>query len=393
MAEAGVGGERVLYDLGGPEDAPWLVLLGSLGTSMHVWDAQMPVFSGWFRVLRIGHPGHDGTAAPKGPYSVESLGQRAIGVLDVLGAGRAHLAGLSLGGLVALWIAAEHPERVDRLAVSCSAPCFGPPEMWAERAETVRADGMAPLVEATLGRWFTPAFSGDHADVVDRYRSMLSGVDPEGYASCCEALAAGDVTAKLGRIKAPTLVVGGAVDPVVPPESAAATMKAVAGSTLSVLADAAHLANVEQPGAFNDVVLAHMAGSPNERGLAVRRAVLGDAHVERVLAGATELTAPFQDLLTRWPWAEVWARPGLDRETRRLVAIAMLTALGRHDELEMHIRQAVQAGLSLTALREVLLETAVYAGVPAANSAFAIANRVWGEASGGRGSGGTTGRG
>lgn len=374
-------GEPVSYDLTGPEGAPYLVLLGSLGTSRQVWDGQFLSFSNWFRVLRVGHPGHDGDAAPKGPYTVDMLGQRVLGLLDSLGVGGAAFAGLSLGGLVAMWLAAEHPGRVERLVVSGSAPQFSPPAMWRARAEQVRADGTAPLVEAALARWFTPAFVSSHPDVVSRYRAIFLGVDAEGYASCCDALAEADVTGQLGRITAPTLVLTGAKDPVVPPASGAATTQAVEGSSLTVLAGAAHLANVEQPDAFNSVVLAHLVGRQDERGLATRRAVLGDAHVERSLSGATELSAPFQDFLNRWPWGDVWARPGLDRETRRMLTIAMLVALGRQEELGLHLRAAVRDGLSLTKLREVLLQTAVYAGVPAANSAFALANRVWAEVS------------
>lgn len=246
----------------------------------------------------------------------------------------------------------------------------------------MRAEGTGSLKEAALERWFTPAFLREQPQAVEQFVASLSSVDDEGYASCCEALGAADLTPQLGRIQAPTLVLGGAQDPVVPPESAAATMTAIPGSTLSVLAGAAHLANVAQPDAFNSVVLQHFAGRPEERGLAIRRAVMGDAHVERSLAGASELTAPFQEFLAKGAWGEVWARPGLDRQTRRLVAIAILVALGRHDELEKHLRQALRGGLSTTVLREVLLQTAVYAGVPAANSAFSIANRVLGEVSG-----------
>ena len=133
---------------------------------------------------------------------------------------------------------------------------------------------------------------------------------------------------------------------------------------------------MEEPDAFGSAVLDHLLGRPAERGLGVRRRVLGDAHVDRSLANASDFSAPFQDLLSKWPWGEVWARPGLDRRSRRVATIAMLVALGRREELEMHMRHALEDGLSTTELTELLLQTAVYAGVPAANSAFAIADRV-----------------
>ena len=294
-------GERVGYDLVGAENAPFLVLLGSLGTNRQVWDGQVPLFSNWFRVVSVEHPGHDGGRAPKGPYTVEMLGQRVLGLIDFLGLGRAAIAGLSLGGLVAMWLAVEHPERVERLAVAGSAPQFSPPAMWQARAEQVRAEGTAPLVEAALARWFTPGFVGSHPDVISRYRAMFLGVDPEGYASCCDALAEGDITGQLGRITAPTLVLTGAKDPVVPPASAAATMQAIEGSSLSVLAGAAHLANVEQPDAFNSAVLDHLVGRQDERGLATqagraggrpRRAVpLGGDGAECALPGLPQPVA------------------------------------------------------------------------------------------------------
>ena len=232
-----------------------------------------------------------------------------MGLLDALGANRFSVAGLSLGGLVAMWLAAEYPERVEKLAVCGSVPRFEPSSMWVARAQQVRAEGTVPLADAAMGRWFTPAFLGQQPEVVGGYRAEFCAVDPEGYASCCDALATGDVWSRLAEIDAPTLVLAGAEDPVVPPELAAAIMKAIAGSSLSVLAGAAHLANVEQPDAFNSIVLDHLAGRQTERGRAQRRGVLGDAHVDRALSGATELTAPFQDFLTRWPWGT--SGPGL----------------------------------------------------------------------------------
>jgi 3-oxoadipate enol-lactonase / 4-carboxymuconolactone decarboxylase len=376
-------GRSLVYDLDGPEAAPCLVLSGSLGTTTEVWDSQMAFLTPWFRVLRIEHPGHGGSSAPAGPYSVEWLGGGVLELLDSLAVGSFSYAGLSLGGLVGMWLAAN-TERVERLALCCMSPWFGPPEPWRERSASVRAHGTAPLAEAALGRWFTPRFLADRPEVATKFSQTLSSaesVDPEGYAGCCELLSATDLRSALQLIKAPTLVLAGASDPVVPPESAVATMSAISDASLSILGAAAHLANVEQPELFNDAILTHLLGDSRKRGMAVRRSVLGAQHVERALAATSELSSPFQDFLTRWPWGEIWARPGLDRTTRRLVTIAMLVALGRSEELAMHIRAALRDGVTVETLRELLLHSAVYAGVPAANSAFAIADSVLSEES------------
>jgi 3-oxoadipate enol-lactonase/4-carboxymuconolactone decarboxylase len=343
---------------------------------MSVWDGQLGTLQPWFRLLRAEHPGHGGAAVPPGTGTVEALGQRVVGLLDHLGVSRAHVVGLSLGGLVGMWLAANRPDRVDRLVLACTTPRFAAPENYRERATTVRAQGTGPLVAATMARWFTAPGDPANAGTVARFSAMLKGIEPRGYAYCCEAVAGADLRAEAARIGAPTLVVGGALDPVVPPDMAATTAMAIAGAALSVLPGGAHLVNVEQPAAFNDAVLGHLAGTPDQRGLAMRRAVLGAAHVDRALAGASPLTADFQALLAKWPWGEVWARPGLDRRTRRLLTIAILVALNRPEELEMHLGAALDDGVPEAELKEVLLQVAVYAGVPAANAAFAIASGV-----------------
>ena len=368
--------DAAVYDLEGPEDAPVVLLLGSLGTTMSVWEHQIAALRPWFRLLRVEHPGHGGTGVPDGPGTVEALGRRLVLQMDHLGVGRAHFVGLSLGGLVGMWLAAKHPDRVDRLVLVSTTPRFNAPEAYRDRAVAVRAHGTGHIATAAMARWFTQPAAPANAGTVARYSAMLSGIDPQGYAYCCEAVADADLRPEVARICAPTLVVAGANDPVVPPEVAVAGATGIAGAVMVVLPGAAHLVNVEQPAAFNDAVVRHLAGGPEERGLAVRRAVLGDAHVDRALAATTPMTAEFQQMLAKWPWGEVWARPGLDRRTRRMLTIAMLVALNRPEELEMHINAAVGDGIGESDLKEVLLQAAAYAGVPAANSAFAIADRV-----------------
>jgi 3-oxoadipate enol-lactonase/4-carboxymuconolactone decarboxylase len=182
---------------------------------------------------------------------------------------------------------------------------------------------------------------------------------------------------QLSAIEAPTLVLAGAEDPVVTPSVALDLQRAIAGAALVVLPRASHLANLDQPESFTDAVLTHLlGGSMATTGLRVRRRVLGDAHVDGAIARTTDFTAPFQDLITRYAWGEIWTRPGLDLPTRSCLTMAMLVALGRFDELPLHVRGALRNGVTAEEIGEVLLQCAVYCGVPAANTAFAVAQRV-----------------
>jgi 3-oxoadipate enol-lactonase/4-carboxymuconolactone decarboxylase len=361
----------------GPTGAPALVLANSLGTSASMWDPQMPALSPRFRVIRYEHRGHGGVpAAVPGPYSIADLGGDVVDLLDHLGIERASICGVSLGGMVALWVAAQRPDRVDRLVLACTAARLGSPEGWAERAATVRAQGTGVLLGPLLGRWFTPPWLAAHPDAEATVAAMLAQADPEGYAGCCEAIGSMDQTAGLGAVAAPTLVIAGADDPVTPPALGLQLQQGIPGAALTVLAGAAHLANIEGASAFTAALIDHLALPAAERGDRVRRAVLGDAHVDRSPAGGPAFDAPFVDLITRYAWGEIWTRPGLDLRTRSSVTVALLAGLGRLGELPLHIRGARRNGLSDEDIAEVLLHTAIYAGVPAAHAAFAVAREV-----------------
>ena len=363
----------------GPADAPVVLLAGSLGSSLEMWDPQVAALSARFRVVRYDARGHGRSPVPPGPYVIDDLVDDAVALLDRLGVERAHVVGLSLGGMTAMRLAAREPDRVDRIALLCTSAKFASPEPWAERARTVRAQGTAAIADAVVARWFTDRLREQSPALVERMRDMVASTPAEGYASCCAAIETMDLRADLGRISAPVLAIAGADDPATPPEHLAAIVDAVPGARLLVLPQAAHLANVEQSVAVDAALLAHLdpAGvPPAERGMQVRRAVLGDAHVDRAVAGTTPLTAPFQDLITRYAWGDVWSRPGLDRRTRSMLTLALLTALGHEHELRMHVRAAVTNGVTAQEVGEVLLHTAVYAGVPASNRALAVAQEV-----------------
>ena len=373
---------RVRVD--GPATAPVLVLSNSLGTTADMWSAQLPSLVQRFRVVRYEHRGHGGTTSPTAPFSIADLGGDIVAILDDLGVQTASLLGLSLGGTVAMWVAANHPDRVDSLVAACTSSHWPPAELWSERIELVRRTGTEALLPALLGRWFSPGFTERRPDAADMVASMLASASPEGYAGCCAALAEVDLRPDLGRISAPTLVLAGAEDPAVPIETAAALAASIPGASLNVIAGGAHLVNIERPERFTAAVVDHLAGDPVERGDRTRREVLGDAHVERSEEALNGFTAPFFDFITRYAWGDVWTRPGLDRRTRSCITLAMLVALGRFDELSLHVRAALRNGLLPGEIGEVLLQAAVYCGVPAANSAFAVANRVIEEPDGGR---------
>jgi 3-oxoadipate enol-lactonase len=246
---------RLHYRFDGPDGAPVLVLSNSIGTTLELWDAQVPAFAGPFRMLRYDQLGHGRSEVPPAPYTVELLARELLALLDELGIERFSFCGLSLGGAVGMWLGANDGDRLDRLVLAGTSAYFGPPERWIERAEAVRAEGMAPLADATMGRWFTPAFTGS-----ELFRQTFLASPPEGYAACCEAIRDWDFRGELGSVSVPTLVLVGSEDPATPPDQAQLIADGIPGAGLTVIQDAAHLLNVEQPDPFNRAVRNYLTG-------------------------------------------------------------------------------------------------------------------------------------
>lgn len=259
-----MSGVRLHAVTDGPESAPPLLLLGSLGSTWAMWDSQVPALSAHLRVVRADHRGHGRSPVPPGPYALDDLVADVVLLLDELGIQRASVAGLSLGGMVAMRLAALHPERVDRLALLCTSAGFGDPGSWTTRAAQVRASGVASLADVIIGRWFTPAFAAREPAVVDAFRATLSATSTEGYAACCEAIGQLDLHQDLGRITAPTLVLAGADDPSTTPAVLQVIADGIPGARL-VVVPGAHLANVESADAVNAALVAHLAASHDPR--------------------------------------------------------------------------------------------------------------------------------
>lgn len=242
----------------GPPDAPALVLANSLGSTLAMWEPQIEELAARFRVVRFDLRGHGRSPVPPGPYALADLGGDVVALLDRLGIARAHVAGVSLGGMIAMWLGIHAPERVDRLVLCCTSAQLGPPSMWQDRARLVREHGTEAVADAVVSRWFTPSWSAAHPDELGRMRQMIAATPAEGYAGCCAAIETMEVDGELERIAAPTLVIAGADDPATPPDHGARIAARVAGARMAVIPHSAHLANIEQAREVTDRMLDHL---------------------------------------------------------------------------------------------------------------------------------------
>lgn len=390
MPTVRANGIDLFYELTGPAGAPVVAFSNSLGTTLEMWDALVPALSGGYRCLRYDTRGHGRSEVAAAPTRIDDLGDDLAGLLDTLGVERAHVVGLSLGGMTAQAFAARRPERVDSLVLMATAAHLPPPEMWLERAATVRAQGMAAIVDAVLSRWFTASFADRVPAALRPVRDRFLAIHPEGYAACCEAIAAMDLREVIGSIGAPTLIIAGAEDPATPVALVEEIRSRLPDAELLVLPRAAHLLAVERADVVGASLKAFLdratgpgsagaGGSSFASGLANRKSVLGAEHVQRSLDNAGGFATPWQDFITRAAWGEIWGDPALPWKTRSIVTLAMMVALHREEEFKLHVRPALRNGVSLEELRSLLLQSAIYAGVPAANAAFRWVKDVLGD--------------
>lgn len=362
----------------GPPAAEPLLLLHSLGTDHRIWDIPAETLSRRFRTLRPDLRGHGLTTVTHGPYSIEGMARDMLALLDKLGIAATHVAGVSIGGMVAQAMASLAPGRVRSLVLVDTALAIPPADLWKERAATARTQGMASLVEPVVTRWVTPAFLQKPG--AQGLRAMLRRTDPEGYAAAAEAIAAADLSNTTASLRLPALLLVGDGDIATPPSSAEALRDAISGAHLEILTNAAHIPTVERPEAVTTAMLGFLSPSaeqdPFAAGMEVRRAVLGGTHVDRAGKAVTALDAPFQDYITRSVWGGIWIRPGLPRHTRSLLTLAMMAALGREGEFVLHVRATRNTGVTPEEIAEVLLQVGAYAGVPAANHALKLAKQT-----------------
>jgi 3-oxoadipate enol-lactonase len=234
------------YTVDGPPDGPVLLLGSSIGTNTELWAPQVPVLAARYRVVRYDHRGHGRSPVPRGSYRLADLGGDLLALMDRLGCARASLGGVSLGGMVSMWVAAHAPERVDRLVLVCTSAKL-PENLWAERAQIARTEGLPALADRVIARWVTPDYARANSDVMARLRSMFLSTPARGYAGCCDAIRTMELEPVLSRIEAPTLVVACLEDEATPPEHARRILTDIPRSRLALVADAAHLPTVTHP--------------------------------------------------------------------------------------------------------------------------------------------------
>jgi 3-oxoadipate enol-lactonase/4-carboxymuconolactone decarboxylase len=395
MAFIDRAGVKIYWRSDGHPSSPPLMLSNSLGTDCAFWDPVMPRLADYFHVIRMDTRGHGASDAPTGPYSVQMLAGDALAVADAAGLERFAFAGVSMGGGIGMYLAIHHGDRLTRLMLCNTAASF-PAAVFEQRIAAVEAGGMAAVSDAVLQRFFTDAFRQRDSAVLASVRSTLLSLDPAGYIGCCCAVRDTSLEAQLSSIRTPTLVLVGDHDQSTPAEKGRAIAAAIPDARVVSL-PTAHLSHPEQPAAFIDLAVPFLLDQvlPNcngplskpspraeetvaqalDRGLARRRKTLDAAHVDKRVAENDPLTADFQQLITRYAWDEIWNRPGLDPRTRRLLVLAITASLGRWEEFDLHVNAGLGAELQVTELKELLLQTAIYAGVPAANTGFAHLRR------------------
>ncbi|WP_181025240.1 bifunctional 3-oxoadipate enol-lactonase/4-carboxymuconolactone decarboxylase PcaDC [Mycobacterium kansasii] len=368
-------------EFGGPQRAGMLILGPSLGTSVRaLWEVAAERLAEHVYVVGWDLPGHGRSPTAESPFTIAELAAAVVGLADdITGGAQFHYSGVSIGGAVGLQLLLDAPHRVRTASLLCTAAVIGTVHDWKSRAATARTTGTSAVADSAADRWFAAGFRDREPAVVSALINELRRTDGASYAQGCDVLANFDVTDRLTEITTPVLAIAGTADRVTPPECLRQIANGARVGWLEVLDRVGHLAPAEVPEQIANLLIGHLrrGDALYSAGMAMRREVLGDAHVERAIATTTAFTADFQDMITRNVWGGIWTRPGLDRRSRSLITLTALIARGHHaDELAMHLRAARRNGLTNDEIEELVLQLALYCGVAEANSAFRIASQV-----------------
>lgn len=365
---------KISYKLEGTPNSPVLIFSNSLGAEMMMWDELIPYLLPYFRVLRYNT---NPLLFETSDVTVDDLGNQVISLMNDLNVDKAYFCGLSMGGLIGQSLAIHHESRFYKIAISNTAVKIGTIDTWNERIQIVTNKGFDELSEMMMERWFTDDYRKYHTDRVNQIKEVFKKNDPELYIKNCKAIGNADFTDHLSKIGIPVLVLTGDQDPVTTVAQAEFLSDHIQQAECKIL-PAKHLSGTELPLEFASALIDFFVGKNiDERGMHVRRTVLGNAHVDRSISNLNEFNQDFQSFITRYAWGDVWSRPGLSKHDRSLITLAMLIALNRKDEFKMHIKAALNNGVSKDVIKEVILQSALYCGLPAANEAIHSAQEIF----------------
>lgn len=365
------------YRIDGTPNSPVLVFSNSLGTDLRMWDEVVPLLLPYFRIVRYDTRGLGQSEVTPSPYTVAQLGQDVIDLLDKLDLDKVYFCGLSMGGQIGQWLGIHHPQRLHKLVLCNTAAKIGTSQGWNDRIALIQGEGLQAIWEGTQKVWFRATYMQDHPAQLAALQKMFVTNSVLGYAHCCAAVRDADFRENLQQIISPTLVITGDEDPATTVADAEYMVGKIPQATLRIL-PARHIPSIEQPQAFANALIDFLIGTTTfEKGMHVRRTVLGDAHVDRANKNKKPFTADFQAFISHYAWGEIWTRPGLNKHNRSLITLAMMIALNRKEEFKMHVKAALHNGVTLDEIKEVILQSGIYCGLPAANDAYHSAMEVF----------------
>lgn len=366
---------------------PVVVCAHALGCDQSIWHGVIDRFDAGQAVLTYDLRGHGASGRqddPKTPLTLQTLSDDLIALLDALGITGVILCGVSIGGMVAQQVAVTRPDLIRALVLSNTAARIGTQTRWHERIEAVQRHGLPSLADDILTQWFARDFRDAHPAAWLGHKAMLQRNDPAAYIQACGALRDGDLTDGTGQITRPTTCISGTMDGSVTPVQVAELANLIEGAEHVTLKGSGHLPCLDAPQAVAEIICAmiHKTTPPLDRqkaGMAVRRAVLGDAHVDAAQTARTSFDDAFQSLIIEGAWGTVWASDAIPHRERSMLTLALLAALGNFDEIPMHVRATARTGASAADIREVFQHVAIYAGVPRANHALRLAKQTLAE--------------
>lgn len=367
------------YKIQGTPNSPVLMFSNSLGASMQMWDELVSYLLPYFRVLQYDSRGHGESELTKGPYTIDTLGQDVIDLLNELDIDKVYFCGLSMGGLVGQWLGINHPNRLIKLILSNTDSKIGTAEKWNDRIQTITEQGMSAIVESTMEKWFTSDFRKNNPKRMAEMTAMFLANRTAGYTACCAVVRDADFSADLKRVPLETLIITGDEDEVTHVAQAEKMRQEMPDAQLKVF-HARHLSITELPAAYADALIDFTIGATAfDRGMHVRRTVLGDVHVDRAHGDRNAFNGDFQEFISNYAWGEIWTRPGISKPQRSLITLAMLIALNRKAEFKMHVKAAINNGVAVAEIKEVIMQSGIYCGLPAANEALHSAAEVFKE--------------